>query len=48
MSDFERKIKLCVDRISESKSQPKVEEKENLTEGVKVEETKKSTVDKYL
>ena len=47
LNDFERKVKLCVDRVSESKKQPKEEVKEELTESKK-EESKESSIDKYL
>jgi len=47
MSDFERKVKLCVERVSDRKSAPLQEENEELTESKKTK-TSKSDIDKYL
>lgn len=45
MKDFERKVKMCVERVSDKKSSDSGEEKEDLTESVT---STKSEVDKYL
>lgn len=50
MTDFDRKVKLCVERVSNNNKQTKqlTEEKEELTESKKVDKNPKSDIDKYL
>lgn len=46
MADFEKKIKVCVERVAEKVSKPMIQEKEELTEAK--QKVTASDIDKYL